>query len=82
MTLHDVCLTIWVVSGILLALSQIIFIGIGLRIRDNVIATTGGGAGTIRESRASVAKVVILIGATVILIAIAFFLYALSSMPS
>jgi hypothetical protein len=82
MTLHDVCLTIWVVSGILLALSQIIFIGIGLLVKDSAITTTDGGAGTIRESRASVPKVVILVGGSVILITIAFILFVLSTMPS
>jgi hypothetical protein len=82
MPLRDVCLTIWVVAGILLALSQIIFIGIGLRINDSAITTTDGGTGMIRESRASVPRVVILVGSFVILITIAVFVFALSQMPS
>ena len=82
MALHDVCLTIWAVSGILLALSQIIFIGIGLRIKDSAITTTDEGGRTLRESRTSVPKVVILVGGSIILIAIALLLFAFSTMPS
>ncbi len=82
MTLHDVCLTIWAISGILLALSQIIFVAIGLRIKDSAITTMDAQGQTTRESRASVAKVVILVGGSVILITIAMVLFALSTMPS
>jgi TRAP-type C4-dicarboxylate transport system permease small subunit len=39
-TLHDVCLGIWVVSGALLILSQIVFIGFALGIKVTAVSNT------------------------------------------
>jgi hypothetical protein len=81
--LHDVCLTIWVTSGILLAVSQIIFIVIALGMNHNATATLDLTPGTpARATPASVTKVVILAFAALVLVVIALFIYALSGMPS
>jgi hypothetical protein len=82
-TLHDVCLAIWVASGALLALSQIVFIGVALGIKDSAVSTTDVAPGASPpEAHASVAKVLMLVGGLVILGIIAVFLFALSNMPS
>ena len=83
MTLHDVCLAIWAVSGALLALSQIVFIGVALRMKDGAISKTDLAPGAPNpEAPANVTKVAILVSGAVIVLAIVFFLFALSSMPS
>ncbi len=82
-TLHDICLAIWAVSGVLLALSQIVFIGIALGIKDSAISNTDVAPGpSPGEAHASVPKVLMLVGGLVILAVIALFLFALSNMPS
>ena len=82
-TLHDICLAIWAVSGVLLALSQIVFIGIALGIKDSAISNTDVAPGpSPGEAHASVPKVLMLVGGLVILAVIALFLCALSNMPS
>jgi hypothetical protein len=82
-TLHDICLAIWVVSGALLALSQIVFIGVAVRLKGGAVATTdvapGASAG---EAPDGGAKFMILVFAVVILVIIAFLVFALSQMPS
>jgi hypothetical protein len=62
--LRDGCLFIWAVSGLLLAVSQIIFIVVAWGMNP------------------SVTKLLMLVGGLVILAVIAFFLFALSNMPS
>jgi hypothetical protein len=82
-TLHDICLAIWVVSGVLLALSQIVFIGIALGIKDSGVSNTDVAAGASPgEAHASVPKTLMLVGGLVILAVIAVFLFALFNMPS
>ena len=82
-TPHDICLAIWVVSGVLLALSQIVFIGIALGIKDSAVSNTEVAPGASPgAARASVPKVLMLIGGLVILAVIALFLFALFNMPS
>jgi len=82
-TLHDVCLGIWVVSGVLLAVSQLLFIGVALRIRDSAVPISALSPGASPpESHANVTKVLMLVGGLVILTFIALFILALSVMPS
>jgi hypothetical protein len=82
-TLHDVCLGIWMVSGALLALSQMIFIGWALRIEDSAVPSTDLPPGSaIPKVHASITKVVILVTGFAILSIIAIVIFALSSMPS
>ena len=82
-TIHDACLFIWAGSGVLLALSQVIFIGVALRMKGDAITTPGALSGTpAGETPAKVAKVLILVFGVVILLAIALFVFALLNMPS
>lgn len=81
--LRALCLTIWVVSGLLLAVSQIIFIVVALRMNQNAIATLNPAPGpSARDAAASVTKVTILAFSALVLVIIALFLFALSGMPS
>jgi hypothetical protein len=82
-TLHDICLAIWAVSGALLALSQIVFIGVAWRMKDGAVAKTDLASGApLGEAPASVMKITIIVSGVVIVFVIALFLFALSSMPS
>ena len=82
-TLHDVCLDVWVVSGVLLAVSQLFFIGVALRIRDSGVPIRDVPPGaSFPETHANVTKVLMLVGGLVILAFIALFIWALSLMPS
>jgi len=82
-TLHDVCLGTWVVSGVLLAVSQLFFIGVALRIRDSAVPIRDLPPGASPpEIHANVTKVLMLVGGLVILAFIALFIFALSVMPS
>jgi hypothetical protein len=82
-TLHDVCLGIWVVSGALVVLSQIVFIGVALGIKDSAASNTEVTAGaSLPDAHASVTKVLILVGGLVVLAIVAVFLFALFNMPS
>lgn len=81
--IHDACLIVWVGSGVLLALTQVIFIGVALRMKDDAITTPGAPSEALGgTTRARVAKVLILVFGVVILFAIALFVFALSKMPS
>jgi hypothetical protein len=81
--LRGVCLAIWAASGLLLAVSQIIFIVVALRMNHNAIPTLDLTPGApARDAPASVTKVMILAFAALVLVVIASFLYVLSSMPS
>lgn len=82
-TLHDVCLTIWAVSGALLGLSQIVFIAVALRMKDGAVANRDlASRAPAPEAPASVTKVVILVFGSVIVLAIAFLVFILSITPS
>jgi hypothetical protein len=82
-TLHDVCLAIWVTSGVLLALSQIVFIGVALRMKDGAVANADlAPGGPAPRAQASLPKVVILVSGIVVLLIIALVVVALSNMPS
>jgi hypothetical protein len=82
-TLRDVCLGIWVVSGVLLAVSQLFFIGVALRIRDSAVPIGDLAPGASPPKiHANVTKVLMLVGGLVILGFIALFIFALSVMPS
>ena len=83
MRLHDVCLTIWAASGVLLAVSQIVFIGLALRRKTNAVTTMDLPPGTrISEDPASAPNVVIVVLGAVVLLGIGLFVWILSSMPS
>ena len=82
-TLHDVCLGIWVVSGALLTVSQLVFVGVALRIRDSAVPARDLPLGASPpQIHANVTKVLMLVGGLVILAFIALFIWALSVMPS
>ena len=82
-SLRDVCIGIWAISGVLLALSQIVFIGIALTMRDGGAPMTNDATGTSQDaSRPNASKIVILVSGALILIAVALFVFALATMPS
>lgn len=81
--LHDVCLAIWLMSGVLLALSQMVFIGVALRMKDGAVANADLAPGApAPRAQASLPKVVILVSGVVVLLIIALVVIALSNMPS
>lgn len=81
--LRDVCLAIWLIAGVLLALSQVVFIGLALRMKDGAVANADLARGApAPRAQASLPKVVILVSGIVVLLIIALVVVALSNMPS
>jgi hypothetical protein len=81
--LHDICLAIWAVSGVLLALSHIASSELlwGLKTAPSRTPTWHRALRPAKLTRAS-RKTLMLVGGLVILAVIAVFLFALFNMPS